>query len=220
MAQTFQLVMKSGPTPGKVFELVKDQIVVGRDTTADITISDAEVSRKHARFYLQGSAYMLEDLGSTNGTFVNGQRLMGPHALKNGELIMLGENVGLVYEASSIDMDATIAAGVGQFETPPPIVQATIQETAAPKPAVPQTWEQTKPEPAFVGQVPDGPSEPPLEGTETKKSNTRTWILAGCGCLVILCCVVIAGAYAFDSMNLYCQPPFDALFSALGYCAP
>jgi pSer/pThr/pTyr-binding forkhead associated (FHA) protein len=69
----------------------------------------------------KAGTYMLEDLGSTNGSYVNGQRLMGPHTLRNGELIMFGENVGLVFEASSFDMDATIAAGPGQFETPPPL---------------------------------------------------------------------------------------------------
>lgn len=220
MAQTFQLVMKSGPTPGKVFELIKDEMVIGRDTTADLTISDAEVSRKHARFFKQGATYMLEDLGSTNGSYVNGQRLIGPHALKNGELIMFGENVGLVFEASSFDMDATIAAGPGQFETPPPIVKPSAQDTAAQQPVRPQTWEQPVSEPAFVGQVPDGPSEPPLETGIEKKSNTRTWILAGCGCLLILCCVVIVGAVAFDNMNLYCQPPFDSIFGFFGYCVP
>jgi len=222
MAQTFQLVMKSGPTPGKVFELTKDEIIIGRDTAIDLTISDAEVSRKHARLFKQGNTYMLEDLGSTNGSYVNGQRLIGPHALKNGELIMFGENVGLVFEASSFDMDATIAAGPGQFETPPPIVQPSAQDTAAQQPIPAQTWESPAPtpQPAFVGQVPDGPSEPPLEPTAEKKSNTRTWVLAGCGCLLILCCVVVGGAIAFDNLNLYCQPPFDALFGIFGYCIP
>lgn len=221
MAQTFQLVMKSGPTPGKVFDLTEDEITIGRDTAADLTVSDAEVSRKHARLFKQGTTYMLEDLGSTNGTYVNGQRLMGPHALRNGELIMFGENVGLVFEASSIDMDATIAAGPGQFETPPPVVRPSAQETAAQRPvqASKPAWEQAQPEPAYVGQVPEGPSELSPAPLETK-NNTRTWILAGCGCLILLCCVVVAGAYAFDAMNLYCQPPFDLIFNTLGYCPP
>jgi len=221
MAQTFQLVMKSGPTPGKIFELNRPEMFIGRDTNVEITISDAEVSRKHARLFLQGATYSIEDLGSTNGCFVNGQRLMGPHALRSGELVMLGENVGLVFEASAMDMDATIAAGPGQFVTPPPpqvtvSVSEPIQAEASPG----VTWEQPVVTPAYVGQVPEGPADVPMEGAPAKKSNTRTWVLAGCGCLVLLCCVVIGGAYAFDSLNLYCQPPFDAIFSAFGYCVP
>jgi hypothetical protein len=213
--------MKSGPTPGKVFDLTKDEMIIGRDTSADITISDAEVSRKHARLYARGGTYLIEDLGSTNGCFVNGQRLMGPYTLKSGELIMLGENVGLVFEASSVDMDATIAAGPGQVVTPaPPAVKTPTPEPAMAKPSAGVTWEQpaaAEPaavEAAYVGQIPEGPAEIATE----KKSNTRTWILAGCGCLLILCCVVIGGAYAFDSMNLYCTSPFDLIFSAFGYC--
>jgi hypothetical protein len=165
---------------------------------------------------------MIEDLGSTNGCFVNGQRLMGPHALRNGELIMLGENVGVVYEATGMDMniDATIAAGPGQFLTPPP-PQVTISApqaiTEEPRPAV--TWEQPAPAQAYVGQVPEGPVDVPMEAVPAKKSS-RTWLWAGCGCLLLLCCVVVGGAYAFDNLNLYCQPPFDGLFSLFGFCAP
>jgi hypothetical protein len=219
MAPTFQLVMKSGPTPGKVFDLARSEMILGRDTSADITISDAEVSRKHARLFAQGGTYMIEDLGSTNGTFVNGQRLMGPHSLKNGELILFGENVGLVFEASAVDMDATIAAGPGQIPgPPPPAVRETFMERPMPQPGPDVTWEQPAIEPVYVGQIPEGPIETPLESTPEKKNNSRTWILAGCGCLLILCCVVVGGAYAFDSLDLYCTPPFDLLFGAFGFC--
>lgn len=219
MAPTFQLIMKSGPTPGKVFALTQDELTIGRDTSADVVISDTEVSRKHVRLYLQGATYMIEDLGSTNGCFVNGQRIMGPHALKSGELIMLGENVGLVFEASAVDMEATIAAGPGQFVSPaPPPVKTPLPEPSA---AATANWEipaAEQPQPVYVGQVPAGPSEPPLEGAPAKKSSTRTWVLAGCGCLLILCCVVVGGAYAFDSLNLYCMPPFDLIFGQFGFC--
>jgi hypothetical protein len=77
------------------------------------------------------------------------------------------------------------------------------------------TWEQAAP--AYVGQVPDGPMDIPVEAAPAAKSN-RTWLLAGCGCLLLLCCVVVGGAVAFDQLNLYCLPPFDNLFSMFGYC--
>jgi pSer/pThr/pTyr-binding forkhead associated (FHA) protein len=94
----FQLVMRSGPNPGKTFELSEGEATIGRDITNAIVINDAEVSRRHARLSPQAGGYVLEDLGSTNGTFVNGQRLMGPHLLRPGELVLLGENVSLAYE--------------------------------------------------------------------------------------------------------------------------
>jgi len=108
MAQ-FQFVMRSGPTPGVTFPLEGDQLIIGRDASNSITINDAEISRKHSRLSFQGGKYVLEDLGSTNGTFVNGQRLAGPVVLKPGDVVSLGEQIVLMYDAINIDTGATIA---------------------------------------------------------------------------------------------------------------
>lgn len=240
-AQSFQLVMRSGPTPGKVFPLEKDEIYIGRDViNNDVVISDSEVSRKHARITLQAGGYLLEDLGSTNGTFVNGQRLMGPHLLRQGELIMLGENVSLTFEPG-FDPDATMVSAPGPaavfpespapYQPPPskqeyPAVPPTRQEypPAPPprqeySPAPPPRQEYAPPptpapQQTYSGQVPQGPAEPfyepePLE----ERRRSRTWIYAGCGCLLVLACLLVAGAYAFDTLNLYCTPPFNLLFA-------
>ncbi|MBV5350513.1 FHA domain-containing protein, partial [bacterium] len=77
--------MRSGPTPGVTFPLEGDQLIIGRDSSNSVAINDAEISRKHSRLSFQGGKYVLEDLGSTNGTFVNGQRLAGPVVLKPGD---------------------------------------------------------------------------------------------------------------------------------------
>jgi S-DNA-T family DNA segregation ATPase FtsK/SpoIIIE len=61
----FQLIMRSGPTPGKVFQLKNDEVFIGRDVGNDIVINDAEISRRHARLSVQAGGYILEDLGST-----------------------------------------------------------------------------------------------------------------------------------------------------------
>lgn len=60
---------------------------IGRDLTNDIVINDAEISRRHARLISQAGGYVLEDLGSTNGTFINGQRLASPYILRPGETV-------------------------------------------------------------------------------------------------------------------------------------
>jgi pSer/pThr/pTyr-binding forkhead associated (FHA) protein len=109
MAQ-YQLIMRTGPTPGAVFALEGDQLTIGRDSTNEITINDAEVSRRHARLTFQGGKFVLEDLGSTNGTFVNGQRLAGPRVLKAGEVVSFGEQIVLVFESSTFDPAATVAS--------------------------------------------------------------------------------------------------------------
>ena len=112
MVSQFQLIMRSGPTPGASFILEGDQLTVGRDATNEIVINDAEISRRHARLTFQGGKYVLEDLGSTNGTFVNGQRLAGPRVLKAGEVVQFGEQIMLVFEATTIDAGATTVMGL------------------------------------------------------------------------------------------------------------
>ncbi|MEM4234830.1 MAG: FHA domain-containing protein, partial [Candidatus Methanomethylicaceae archaeon] len=103
----FQFVMRSGPTPGKVYPLEGDVITIGRDPANTIHINDAEVSRRHARLEKRDNAYVIQDLGSTNGTFVNGVRLSGMQVLNPGDQISLGENIHLTYEAV-VDPNATV----------------------------------------------------------------------------------------------------------------
>ena len=205
---TFQLVMQTGPNPGRVYELQQDEIYLGRDANNDVVINDAEVSRKHARLILRSGGYVLEDIGSTNGTFVNGERLMGPHMLRPGETITLGENVSLSFE-SGFDADATMASGAAQ---PPTYVPAR------PVASRPETYTPPAPAPqrrVYTGQVPASPAEPYLEAmAEEPARDRRILIYIGCGALVVLLCIVLTSAIIFDSLDLYCTPPFDGLF----YC--
>ncbi len=122
MAQ-FQFVMRSGPTPGVTFPLEGDQLIIGRDASNGVAINDAEISRKHSRLSFQGGKYVLEDLGSTNGTFVNGQRLAGPVVLKPGDVVSLGEQIVLMYDAINMDPGATMASPRHAARVTPPPVQ-------------------------------------------------------------------------------------------------
>jgi predicted component of type VI protein secretion system len=239
-SQTYQLVMHKGPNPGKIFELVQEEITIGRDIGNRIVINDPEVSRKHTRLTLQSGGYVVEDLGSTNGTFVNGQRLIGPHALRPGETIMLGEKISLEYEVLGFDPNATLVSGAEpqpkpaapretyKVETPeygyapaPQPVEPPPMVGYYPPPAAPVYQPPVSP-PAFSGQVPPGPAEAyvsPPEGYEVASfeeppaKKSRTWLYVGCGCLLVVLCCVVAGAFAFDYLDLYCQAPFDMLFT-------
>jgi hypothetical protein len=199
-AQSYQLVMRSGPNPGQTFELTQNEITIGRDIGNTIVINDAEISRKHSRLFAQSGGYVLEDTGSTNGTFVNGQRLMGPHLLRPGEVIFFGETVSLAFEAQQFDPNATMVAG----RPPAPAAQIPPREPYMP-PAPPPVQQ-----PMYSGQVPPGPDYdlPAEEGR-----NNRNLIIAGCGCLLVLVCVVVVGAVIFDTLNLYCTAPFDTFFA-------
>lgn len=84
-----RLVMLQGPSVGAMFRLT-DGSVVGRQAEVAIHIDSAEVSRKHARFYVVNDAFFVEDLGSRNGTFVNGARIDRPTALDDGDKVEIG----------------------------------------------------------------------------------------------------------------------------------
>ncbi|HET6444529.1 MAG TPA: FHA domain-containing protein [candidate division Zixibacteria bacterium] len=108
----FQLVVRKGPQPGQIFPLSKDAMSIGRDPVSDIVIDDPEISRHHARLNLGPSGYVLQDMASTNGSFVEGNRLGGePVALKPGQILAFGSNITVVYEAlPAPDPMATIVA--------------------------------------------------------------------------------------------------------------
>ena len=169
MTDGFRLVMSQGPQPGQTFSLEKDSTSLGRDPGNDITIDDPQVSRQHARIMRQGGLMVIEDLGSTNGTFVNGVRLTGSHTLASGDMIGLGDVVALTYYGVGIAATETV---VRQPATAPP------SPSYAPSPSVPP------PPPAFTAAYPSSPVE---------EQRSRTWLWVGCGCLVlILACVAVA----------------------------
>lgn len=192
MAQ-FQLIMRSGPTPGAAFALEGDQMTIGRDSTNEITINDAEISRRHARLTFQGGKYVLEDLGSTNGTFVNGQRLAGPRVLKAGEVVSFGEQIVLVFEASTFDPAATVAS-------PRASAVASVPRPSTPPPPPPAE---------YAGSVPSSPA--PMSSMPVRKSNT-TPILIGVGVLLFVC-VCGSVLWYIDNNFLWCT-----FFPFLGGC--
>jgi predicted component of type VI protein secretion system len=195
MASQFQLIMRSGPTPGAAFTLEGDQITIGRDSVNEIVINDAEISRRHARLTFQGGKYVLEDLGSTNGTFVNGQRLAGPRVLKAGEVVSFGEQIVVVFEATNIDPGATMVSP-----------RATAVPSAS-RPAVPPP-----PPPAeYVGSVPASPAPISASGTTIRRP-TPLFIFIGVGVFLFLC-MCVAFFWWVDTNFLWCT-----FFPFLGGC--
>jgi hypothetical protein len=80
--------------PGTASErvIVEDGSVLGRARDCAVPFADAAVSKWHARLHCDGVVTSIEDLGSTNGTFVNGQRIETPTPLRRGDRIGLGTN--------------------------------------------------------------------------------------------------------------------------------
>jgi uncharacterized protein YkwD len=79
-----------GSSPPREYSLDKPTIAIGTHPANDVVLDDTTVSRRHATITRKASGFELADLGSTNGTFVNGRRLSGPAALKPGDEIKFG----------------------------------------------------------------------------------------------------------------------------------
>ena len=97
------LIGQAGPLNGQRW-LVERAMVVGRDQSCDIVISDRQISRYHARFTPTEAGVLFEDLGSKNGTFCNGVRLEDPVILADGDLVQ----VSLVQHFVFLSSDATM----------------------------------------------------------------------------------------------------------------
>jgi len=202
MAAQYQFVMRSGPTVGEKYPLDAQEVSIGRDAVNSIAINDAEVSRRHARLELRGSAYVIQDLGSTNGTFINGTRISGMQVLNPGDTVAFGEGIVLVYEPVA-DVNATILSTKAS--------QVTAQRMAptpvpTPRPApipAPILRPASVPGPVYSGQVPAGPVPMPPEPAPAKKK-FPVWVIIVILLLVITC---VCGAVfeIIDYFSLWCK---------------
>jgi two-component system, cell cycle response regulator len=84
------VVVLAGTNVGEMYRLEGVEVVVGRASNANIRLNDDGISRRHARIFGEGGKYLIEDLGSANGTLVNGLRIGGRHVLEDGDKIRLG----------------------------------------------------------------------------------------------------------------------------------
>ena len=91
------LIVISGPHVGKMFKVEKDESTLGRSSKADIYVNDVGISRKHARLITWGDDVFVEDLGSANGTYLNGDRLSRRVQLQDGDKITLGSTTILKF---------------------------------------------------------------------------------------------------------------------------
>ena len=205
--KNFRLTIIKGFNKGEVYSLEEDEVVIGRGEENGIVLNIAEVSRAHAVLTRAEEGYMVKDLGSTNGTFVDKKKVGEKYLLKPGDTIMLGDAIYLKYQADT-DPDETLIA------PRPDAVSAPDETAVTPKPVAREPIARPVATPkrgkaAAAALAPD-------QVTEEKKS--RTWLWAGIGCVVVIFFLIVIGLIAFDYLNLYCTPPFDTLLNFLYSC--
>jgi pSer/pThr/pTyr-binding forkhead associated (FHA) protein len=85
-------VVEPAERRGKVYEL-GDELTVGRAGGCQVTLEDNYVSQLHARVFRRDGQFFVEDLGSTNGTFVNQKKVTAPIAIRRGDRLQVGKTV-------------------------------------------------------------------------------------------------------------------------------
>lgn len=216
MAKSFKLIIESGPSAGTELLLEKDELSLGRDVNNDLVINDPEVSRKHARLIKEGDTYIFEDLGSTNGTFILGNRLSKPTLLVPNSKITIGERVQLSYVVEGGDPSETVVA-------PRHVPQPPVQSPAASIPPIPPAAIPPVP-PASVPPAPpiqaarsSAPVPPPPMGMPTspkKKSKTLMVILIILAVILVFCVIPFI---LVDVTNNWCNL-FGSIFQMMGAC--
>ncbi len=118
---TAVLVVSKGPLAGQRLEL-DGELVIGREG-APVTIDDSELSRRHAAVRPVMGGFEVEDLGSLNGTFVNGQRINIPTRVSGGDSIKVGQSV--------LELEVAAAPATSRSAVPPPPAEASPAEAPA-----------------------------------------------------------------------------------------
>jgi len=108
------LVMKSGTAVGEKWTIEDDVVVIGRGEDCDVVLPDRPISRYHAEIRREGNRYLLQDLNSKNGTCLNGQEIVGPVPVQDGDEIQIALRVTLLF----VGADATVPLMLDETKGP------------------------------------------------------------------------------------------------------
>jgi pSer/pThr/pTyr-binding forkhead associated (FHA) protein len=138
------VLLQTGNLAGERLSLDNEIFIIGRGADSDLAIQDRQVSRYHARISRTKEGYVIEDLGSKNGTHLNGVRIPGPVLLQDGDLIQ----IALAMEIVFIGVDATVPLseqqatqlGLGRLKMDPQAHRVTIYDEEIEPPLSPPQY--------------------------------------------------------------------------------
>ncbi len=214
------LIVVEGPNEGQAYPLQDMICTLGRTTDNTIVIDSARISRHHTQIRLLPEGAIVEDMGSTNGTWVNYRQLTGPHRLMPGDIISLADYVTFRYEvedalhteklAPAMSGSATQVMDDNLTHTPPPPppdyeepYQAYPESAAAPQYTAPprQPFIQlgSASQPPSVPQTPSAmqttPAPPRAIATPPQSApptKRSKWVYIVVAILLILICICLA----------------------------
>jgi predicted component of type VI protein secretion system len=155
-----KLVIEDEAGTRSIVPFTGDAIVVGRGGEGvSFRLPDRNVSRRHARFVVQGGTVFVEDLGSLGGTKVNGERIVGRRKLRDGDLVQIGDyDLAVLAEGVAVAPDA-----------PPPLPGAPRPPPNAPRPDdTVETAARIDPTPPSLSPAWPAPPPRPARGRAVK----------------------------------------------------
>ncbi|HMR64254.1 MAG TPA: FHA domain-containing protein [Anaerolineae bacterium] len=175
-----QVVVHAGPLAGKGFLITADEVTFGRDPENTISWDDTLVSRFHARLVRQGRELILEDLGSTNGTLINGQPVSTPRVLQPADIISIGSSI----------------FGIKGFSAPATI---SVTQVSKDRMTLPPSLQPT-PE---VGPRPPSISRPAVVAEDNEGGSVSTLLLSGIAIfmIVILALAAVTAYYLMQGQQ-------------------
>jgi len=189
-------MLKLVPAAGMPAEVTQDSVLVGRDPTCEIVLTDGSVSRRHARIERRDETWFVVDQGSANGTFVDNDRVTETE-LFDGQELRFGA-VNFRVEIEGADSGATMLTTKDRASAVQPGVTVATPIAAGGPPA------RVAP-PTLPGRAPGlgGPAEELLPAAPRAKRGPWLWIGGGCcGCLVVALLLVAGiGGYSWKKSS-------------------
>jgi len=199
-----KLIMKSGPEVGKIYKLDKDEFIIGRELINDLIISDPEISRKHARIFKKNNKLYLEDLNSTNGTFLSGKQVNKPAQLKSGNLINLGKSIVLEFVVEEKEEIKPVVESTAKVEKEPEgtqeveVVKPPEKEKPAKKASVLKPAKKEKP----IKAVKDESAKPTIKD---RMKTLPTWVVILLIILLFLLVFCVLPFLIIEWTNQWCN---------------
>jgi hypothetical protein len=215
------LIVRDGSLRGRRFEVESGEITVGREGTDVLVEDDGEVSRNHAVVRATDAGVEVEDLGSTNGTFVNERRISEPTTLSSGDIVRVGQtrfDVEIQEDPNKTIVSGAVAPPTEEHTTSAPQMPSQGSAPAAPEdmpdhPAESQVDElplpasrrvqepDAGPDPAMREETSELPARTKVGGGEVQRAGT------GKGMLLVAAGVVLFGIVAYLIYTIVADGP-------------
>jgi len=138
------LISQTGEYEGRRWALSREEFLIGRAPECDVVIADRQVSRHHAHLIRTDKGYVLEDLGSKNGTHLNGAQIDGPVILQDGDVIQVALAISLMFVGTEatlpLSVDDAAQFDPGRLRMDPDAHRAWIRDAELEPPLSPAQY--------------------------------------------------------------------------------